>query len=119
MIDNTLIDDLIGKLMSYEGECPINPQEFTHIVYVGRKGVMQYVMAVRHHFEMDGADKVLITARGRAISRAVDVAEAVVNRILKGRVKKGKIETCTEVLKDEETGRERRISSIYIVLEKA
>ncbi len=104
--------------MSSESTCPINPQEFSHVVYVGRKPVMHYVMAVRHHFEMDGADKVLITARGRAISRAVDVAEAVVNRILKGRVEKERIETCTEVLKDAETGRERRISSIYIILKR-
>jgi len=104
--------------MSYEGNCPINPQEFSHVVYVGRKPVMQYVMAVRHHFTMDNADKVLITARGRAISRAVDVAEAVVNRILKGVVEKERIETCTEVLQDPETGRTRRISSIYIVLKK-
>ena len=104
--------------MSSESNCSINPQEYKHVVYIGRKPVMQYVMAVRHHFEMDKADKVLITARGRAISRAVDVAEAVVNRILKDRVEKERIETCTEELKDPESGRSRRISSIYIVIKK-
>jgi DNA-binding protein len=52
-----------------------------NIVYVGNKPVMNYVLAVVTQFN-NGADEVLIKARGRAISRAVDVAEISRNRFL-------------------------------------
>ncbi|KAF5420692.1 MAG: DNA-binding protein Alba [Methanosarcinales archaeon] len=52
------------------------------VVYVGNKPVMNYVLAVVTQFN-GGTNKVTIKARGRAISRAVDVAEVVRNRFLK------------------------------------
>ncbi|MCJ7639894.1 MAG: DNA-binding protein Alba [Halobacteriota archaeon] len=52
-----------------------------NIIYVGNKPVMNYVLAVVTQFN-NGADEVLIKARGRAISRAVDVAEIARNRFL-------------------------------------
>ena len=51
------------------------------IVYIGNKPVMNYVLAVVTQFN-SGADNVVIKARGRAISRAVDVAEVVRNRFM-------------------------------------
>jgi archaea-specific DNA-binding protein len=51
------------------------------VVYVGNKPVMNYVLAVVTQFNGD-TNKVTIKARGRAISRAVDVAEVVRNRFL-------------------------------------
>ena len=51
------------------------------IVYVGNKPVMNYVLAVVTQFN-GGTNNVTIKARGRAISRAVDVAEVVRNRFL-------------------------------------
>ena len=50
-------------------------------IYVGNKPVMNYVLAVVTQFN-NGADEVLIKARGRAISRAVDVAEIARKRFL-------------------------------------
>ncbi len=52
------------------------------VVYVGNKPVMNYVLAVITQFN-GGTNNVTIKARGRAISRAVDVAEVVRNRFLK------------------------------------
>ncbi len=52
-----------------------------NIIYVGNKPVMNYVLAVVTQFN-NGADEVLIKARGRAISRAVDVAEIARKRFL-------------------------------------
>lgn len=43
-------------------------------VYIGKKETMSYVMAVVTQFN-SGSNEVLIKARGRAISKAVDVAE--------------------------------------------
>jgi DNA-binding protein len=52
-----------------------------NIIYVGNKPVMNYVLAVVTQFN-NGADEVLIKARGRAISRAVDVEQISINRFL-------------------------------------
>ena len=51
------------------------------VVFVGNKPVMNYVLAVVTQYN-GGADIVTIKARGRAISRAVDVAEVARNRFL-------------------------------------
>jgi len=51
------------------------------VVFIGNKPVMNYVLAVVTQFS-GGANNVTIMARGRAISRAVDVAEVVRNRFL-------------------------------------
>ncbi|MCS7118797.1 MAG: DNA-binding protein Alba [Archaeoglobaceae archaeon] len=50
-------------------------------VFVGNKPVMNYVLAVLTQFN-SGAMEVSVKARGRAISRAVDVAEIVRKRFL-------------------------------------
>jgi len=52
-----------------------------NIVYIGNKPVMNYVLAVVTQINT-GADNVQLKARGRAISRAVDVAEIVRNRFI-------------------------------------
>ncbi len=44
------------------------------LVLIGQKPVMNYVVACLTHFNAD-AQKVVIKARGRAISRAVDTVE--------------------------------------------
>ena len=51
------------------------------VVFVGNKPVMNYVLAVVTQYN-GGADTVTIKARGRAISRAVDVAEVARNRFI-------------------------------------
>jgi DNA-binding protein len=50
-------------------------------VYVGKKPTMNYVLAVVTQFN-SGNDEVTIKARGKAISRAVDVAEIVRHRFI-------------------------------------
>jgi DNA-binding protein len=55
------------------------PEE--NIVYIGNKPVMNYVLAVVTQMN-GGVSEVVLKARGRAISRAVDVAEIVRNRFV-------------------------------------
>lgn len=50
-------------------------------VFIGTKPVMNYVLAAITQFN-SGANSVILKARGRAISRAVDVAEILRNRFL-------------------------------------
>ena len=52
-----------------------------NIVYIGNKPVMNYVLAVVTQMN-SGVTEVILKARGRAISRAVDVAEIVRNRFI-------------------------------------
>ncbi len=86
-----------------------------HVVYVGSKPVMNYVLATLTQLN-EGASEVVIKARGRAISRAVDVAEIVRNRFMPGvQVKDIKIDT--EELESEQ-GRRSNVSTIEIVLSK-
>ena len=51
------------------------------MVFVGRKDTMSYIFAVMTQFN-NGASEVIIKARGKAISRAVDVAERVTNQFV-------------------------------------
>ena len=53
-----------------------------NVVFIGIKPVMNYVLAVITQFNMGSGD-VILKARGRAISTAVDVAEITRNRFLK------------------------------------
>lgn len=48
-----------------------------NVIYVGNKPPMSYVLAVITQFNTTGSEEVVIKARGRAISRAVDTAEIV------------------------------------------
>jgi DNA-binding protein len=85
-----------------------------NVVYIGNKPVMNYVLAVVTQFN-NGANEVVIKARGRAISRAVDVAEIIRNRFLTNlKVKDMKIST--ETL---QSGEERaNVSAIEIFIGK-
>ncbi|MCK4367739.1 MAG: DNA-binding protein Alba [Thermoplasmata archaeon] len=86
-----------------------------NIVYIGRKPTMNYVLAVVTQFNA-GSDDVIIKARGRSISRAVDVAEIVKNRFVQG-AKITDIQISTEQLTGEE-GRTANVSSIEIFISK-
>jgi len=83
------------------------------VVYVGNKPVMNYVLAVVTQFN-NNANEVVVKARGRSISRAVDVAEIVRNRFLQD-VKAKNIEISTEELKTED-GKVINVSAIEITL---
>jgi len=85
-----------------------------NIIYVGNKPSMSYVLAVVTQFQRSGSDEVVLKARGRAISRAVDTAEIVRNRFMK-EVKIKDIKIGTESITNEE-GRTSNVSSIEIFL---
>ena len=87
-----------------------------NIIYVGHKPPMSYVLAVVTQFNTSSSDEVIIKARGRSISTAVDTAEIVRNRfVTDAKVKDIKIST--ESITNEE-GRTSNVSSIEIILIK-
>ena len=85
-------------------------------VFVGNKPVTAYVMACVTQFNRE-SNSVVLKARGRAISRAVDVAEVLKNRFMKGLVEITSIETGTEQIETRE-GHLSNVSSIEITVTK-
>jgi DNA-binding protein len=86
-------------------------------VLIGKKPVMNYVLACITFFH-GGAKEVNIKARGRAISRAIDVAEVVRRRFLPD-VKVTKIGIGTDQLSSQEEGNgPTNVSTIEITLER-
>ena len=86
-----------------------------NIIYIGRKPVMAYCLAVMTALK-DAQAEVTLMARGRAISKAVDVAEVVRNQFISDLGIK-EISIGTEQLETED-GSPRNISNIAIVLAK-
>jgi DNA-binding protein len=86
-----------------------------NVVYVGHKPPMSYVLAVVTEFN-SGSDEVILKARGRAISTAVDAAEISRNRFVMDAIVK-EIKISTESITNEE-GRTSNVSSIEICLTK-
>ncbi len=74
--------------------------EEQNIVYIGRKPVMSYVLAVITYFNMPNAKEIVLKARGRAITTAVDTAEITRRRFME-KAKVTKIEIDTEEITEE------------------
>ena len=84
------------------------------VIFVGKKPPMAYVLAVVTQFNGNGSDNVILKARGRAISTAVDAAEIVRNRFMNN-VEVNEIKIGTDGVTNEE-GRNSNVSSIEIIL---
>ena len=84
-------------------------------VFVGKKGTMAYVLAVMTQFN-NGSGEVTIKARGKAISRAVDVAEIVRHKFMK----EAKVENIAIATDDITTddGNLLKVSTIEIKIKK-
>lgn len=86
-------------------------------VLIGKKPIMNYVLACITFFH-GGAKEVNIKARGKAISRAIDVAEVVRRKFLPDvKVKAIKIGTDQVQPQDEET-QLSNVSTIEITLQR-
>lgn len=98
-----------------KAEAPARRGGDDNVVFVGKKGAMGYVLAVVTQFN-NGAKEVAIKARGKLISRAVDVAEIVRNRFMPD-AKLKDIIIATEELTSED-GSMNKVSAIEITLSK-
>lgn len=90
-----------------------------HIVYIGSKPFMNYVTGVVMQFTTQGANEVVVKARGRFISRAVDVVEVATKRFLVDQVetKSSGIKIDSEEFENKE-GKQVRVSTIEITIIK-
>ena len=89
-----------------------------NVVFIGGKPFMNYVTGVVMQFTTKNAKQVTIKARGKFISRAVDVAEVVTKRFLKEHnIAVGNIKIDSEEFENKE-GQKVNVSIIEIMLAK-
>ena len=86
-------------------------------IFIGNKPFMNYVTSVVMQFTTKNATDVTIKARGKFISRAVDVAEVASKRFLKDQISLKDISINSEGFQNSE-GKEVRVSTIEIMLTK-
>ena len=79
---------------------------------------MNYVTGIVMQFTTQGASEVGVKARGKFISRAVDVAEVAAKRFLENQIKVDNIKINSEEFENRE-GRTVRVSTIDIRLVRA
>jgi DNA-binding protein len=86
-------------------------------IFIGGKPFMNYVTAVVMQFTAKNVPELIIKARGKFISRAVDVAEVASKRFLEDKVNVSNIKIDSEGFQNKE-GRDVRVSIMEITLKK-
>jgi DNA-binding protein len=86
-------------------------------IFIGGKPFMNYVTGVVMQFTTKNASEVVVKARGKFISRAVDVSEVAIKRFLQGQAVVKDIKIGSEEFKNDED-KDVRVSTIDIVLSK-
>jgi archaea-specific DNA-binding protein len=86
-------------------------------IFIGGKPFMNYVTGVVMQFTTKSADEVIVKARGKFISRAVDVAEVATKRFLTGQASIKEVRIDSEEFENKE-GKQVRVSTIEVVLIK-
>lgn len=88
-----------------------------HTIFIGPKPFMNYVTGVVMQFTTQDASEVAVKARGKFISKAVDVVEVASKRFLDGKVDVKDIKINSEEFQNKE-GKQVRVSTIEIFLQK-
>ena len=93
--------------------------EKDNIIFIGIKPFMNYVTGVVMQFTTHNAKEVVVKARGRFASRAIDVVEVARKRFLEGQIDiaENGVEIGSEEFKNNE-GKQIRVSFIEIKLVK-
>jgi len=86
-------------------------------IFIGNKPFMNYVTSIVMQFTTKDASEVIVKARGKFISRAVDVSEVASKRFLQDQISVKDIQIGSEAFENQE-GKNVRVSTIEIVLSK-
>jgi DNA-binding protein len=84
-------------------------------ILIGKKPLMTYVTATL--VQLANEPTVLVKARGRSITRAVDVAQIIVKRMGNIGYKIGRVKIDSEILQSED-GKKRNVSTIEIEISR-
>ena len=85
-------------------------------IYVGKKPTMEYVLACLTHIQ-NGNEELTVKARGKAISRAVDVAQILTKRVAVD-LKVASVSINTELVRSQINNETSNVSSIEIKLHR-
>ena len=92
-----------------------NTEKDDNVVFIGSKPFMNYVRAVEVQFGREGCKEVVIKARGKFISRAVDVEQVVKHGPIGKTMSTKNIKTDSEQFENKE-GRKVNVSTVEITL---
>lgn len=84
-------------------------------ILIGKKPLMTYVTATL--VQLANEPTVVVKARGRSITRAVDVAQIIVKRMGNIGYKIGRVKIDSQILQSED-GKERNVSTIEIEISR-
>jgi len=93
-----------------------NENKNNNSIFIGDKPFLNYVTAVVMQFTRKETNEIVVKARGKFISKAVDVVEVARNRFMEG-VEIKDIAVDSEEFTNKE-GRKVRVSSIELTLTK-
>lgn len=114
--DNDIINQNNNKIEeNNQYEVIENKSDDENYIYIGKKPSMNYVLIINSRM-LNGLDEMTIKARGKSISKAVDVAEIVTNRFITD-ANDDNIKISTEVI-DRDDGSKTKVSSIEIVISR-
>ncbi|MBI2176451.1 DNA/RNA-binding protein AlbA [Candidatus Woesearchaeota archaeon] len=89
-----------------------------NLIFIGTKPLMNYVTAVVMQFTTKNAESLMVKARGKFISKAVDVAEVATKRFLEGQAEISRITTNSEQFTTPE-GKQVKVSSIELTIKRS
>jgi archaea-specific DNA-binding protein len=84
-------------------------------ILIGKKPLMTYVTATL--VQLANEPTVVVKARGRSITRAVDVAQIIVKRMGNIGYKIGRVKIDSQIIQSED-GKERNVSTIEIEISR-
>ncbi len=106
------------KAVEVTGKYEEKPDGEDNIIFVGIKPFMNYVTGVVMQFQNKGQSKVIVSARGKFISKAVDVVEVARRTFLKDEnIKIEDIKISSEQFENKE-GKRIFVSAIELILVK-
>ena len=86
-----------------------------NVILIGKKPLMTYVTATL--VQLANEPTVLVKARGRSITRAVDVAQIIVKRMDNIGYKIGPVKIGSQLIRSED-GKERNVSTIEVQISR-
>ena len=89
----------------------------SNIIFVGDKPLMNYVTSVVMQFTTKNSQTVIIKARGKHISKAVDIAEVARRKFMENQAEVQNINIGSEEFENKE-GRRVNVSFVEITLKK-
>lgn len=101
--------------IDYKGDQNMSKRTDGNVVFIGSKPVMSYVLACITQLN-EGNNDLILKARGRAISRAVDTAEIIRHRFVTDAVIKDIIISTEQIERSE--GGTANVSAIEIIITK-